>query len=78
MLKSLHTEINRLSNELREEKRKAACGEETTERIAELEKTLAEKDSYTKSLEKKVTSTIQKLQEQITIQVRNWNEQFEN
>uniref|UniRef100_A0A1I7TG51 CCDC92 domain-containing protein n=1 Tax=Caenorhabditis tropicalis TaxID=1561998 RepID=A0A1I7TG51_9PELO len=81
MLKSLHNEINRLGNELREEKRKNAHGgdEESAEKIAELEKKIKEKDAYTSNLEKKVTTTIQKLQEQITIQsdrIRQLNEEL--
>ncbi|CAI2347265.1 unnamed protein product [Caenorhabditis sp. 36 PRJEB53466] len=81
MLKSLHNEINRLSNELREEKRKAASGysEESAKKIEELERMISEKDVYTKGLEKKVTTTIQKLQEQITIQsdrIRQLNEEL--
>lgn len=82
MLKSLHNEINRLGNELREEKRRNACGEgheESKERILELERLLLEKEGYTKNLEKKVTTTIQKLQEQITIQsdrIRQLNEEL--
>ncbi|KAF1768176.1 hypothetical protein GCK72_008138 [Caenorhabditis remanei] len=81
MLKSLHNEINRLGNELREVKRRSAAGndDKSEEKIAELEKIIQEKEGYTKNLEKKVTSTIQKLQEQITIQsdrIRQLNEEL--
>ncbi|CAO4367985.1 unnamed protein product [Caenorhabditis nigoni] len=82
MLKSLHNEINRLGNELREEKRRSAYGEgseDTLARISELERLILEKEGYTKNLEKKVSTTIQKLQEQITIQsdrIRQLNEEL--
>ncbi|CCD61961.1 CCDC92/74 N-terminal domain-containing protein [Caenorhabditis elegans] len=80
MLKSLHNEINRLGNELREEKRKTLHGDDdSADKIAELEKVITEKEAYTKNLEKKVSTTIQKLQEQITIQsdrIRQLNEEL--
>uniref|UniRef100_A0A8R1E3M3 CCDC92/74 N-terminal domain-containing protein n=1 Tax=Caenorhabditis japonica TaxID=281687 RepID=A0A8R1E3M3_CAEJA len=79
MLQSLHAEINRLSNVLREEKRRSANTDEAAEKIELLEKLIGEKEEYTKGLERKVTSTIQKLQEQITIQserIRQLNEEL--
>ncbi|CAD6188650.1 unnamed protein product [Caenorhabditis auriculariae] len=76
MLKSLHVEIDRLSSELRYAKRQLFIGEnesgegveEAAKKIEKLEKQLLEKEAYTRNIEKKVTATIEKLQEQIGIQ----------
>ncbi|CAB3404913.1 unnamed protein product [Caenorhabditis bovis] len=80
MLKSLHQEVHRLTNELREAKRQSAMGETgDSKRIEELETIVAEKESYIKNVERKVTATIQKLQEQITVQserIRQLNDEL--
>ncbi|GMT19266.1 hypothetical protein PFISCL1PPCAC_10563 [Pristionchus fissidentatus] len=80
MLRGLHSEIDRLSNRLRESRRLLDVGQCQSEKdmadrleekeilVSELESALREKEERLAEIERKVTATMERMNEQITIQ----------